>query len=96
MPAFHCPAGARDLRRLRVETHALGGERKVMSNPNFGAAAIRSPMMSGGNKVAKITLKQAEDVAKQKLPDLNANSLEAAVRMVKGTARSMGIEVDAS
>ena len=45
------------------------------------------------NKVAKITLKQAEDVAKQKMPDLNANSLEAAVRMVKGTARSMGIEI---
>ncbi len=45
------------------------------------------------NKVAKITLKQAEEVAKQKMPDLNANSLEAAVRMVKGTARSMGIEV---
>jgi large subunit ribosomal protein L11 len=45
------------------------------------------------NKVAKITYKQAEDVAKQKMPDLNANSLEAAVRMVKGTARSMGIEV---
>jgi large subunit ribosomal protein L11 len=45
------------------------------------------------NKVAKITYKQAEEVAKQKMPDLNANSLEAAVRMVKGTARSMGIEV---
>src|SRR5215510_9119686 len=44
-------------------------------------------------KVAKITLKQAEEVAKTKLPDLNANSLEAAVRMVKGTARSMGIEI---
>ena len=38
-------------------------------------------------------MKQAEDVAKQKMPDLNANSLEAAVRMVKGTARSMGIEL---
>ena len=45
------------------------------------------------NKVAKITQKQAEEVAKIKLPDLNANSLEAAVRMVRGTARSMGIEV---
>lgn len=44
-------------------------------------------------KVGKITLKQAEDVAKLKMPDLNANSLEAAVRMVQGTARSMGIEI---
>jgi large subunit ribosomal protein L11 len=45
------------------------------------------------NKVAKITRAQAEDVAKQKMPDLNALSLDAAVRMVRGTARSMGIEV---
>ena len=45
------------------------------------------------NKVAKITRQQAEDVAKQKMPDLNALSLEAAVRMVRGTARSMGIDV---
>jgi large subunit ribosomal protein L11 len=45
------------------------------------------------NKVAKITREQAEDVAKQKMPDLNALSLDAAVRMVRGTARSMGIEI---
>jgi large subunit ribosomal protein L11 len=45
------------------------------------------------NKVATITRAQAEDVAKQKMPDLNALSLDAAVRMVRGTARSMGIEV---
>jgi large subunit ribosomal protein L11 len=45
------------------------------------------------NKVAKITRQQAEEVAKQKLPDLNANSLDAAVRMVAGTARSMGIDI---
>ncbi|HRY30203.1 MAG TPA: 50S ribosomal protein L11 [Elusimicrobiota bacterium] len=45
-------------------------------------------------KVGKITRSQAEEVAKTKMPDLNANSLNAAVEMVKGTARSMGIEVD--
>ena len=45
------------------------------------------------NKVAKLTKQQAEDVAKQKMVDLNANSVEAALRMVRGTARSMGIEV---
>ena len=44
-------------------------------------------------KVAKITRQQAEEVAKQKMPDLNALSLDAATRMVRGTARSMGIEV---
>jgi large subunit ribosomal protein L11 len=44
-------------------------------------------------KVGKVTEKQVEDIAKQKMPDLNAASLEAAVKSVKGTARSMGIEV---
>ena len=57
------------------------------------AGIVKGSPEPNRNKVAKISLKQAEDVAKQKMPDLNANSLEAAVRMVKGTARSMGIEV---
>ncbi|PJA17541.1 MAG: 50S ribosomal protein L11, partial [Elusimicrobia bacterium CG_4_10_14_0_2_um_filter_56_8] len=41
------------------------------------------------NKVGKITMKQAEDVAKAKMPDLNTKDLEAATLMVLGTARSM-------
>lgn len=45
------------------------------------------------DKVGKITVAQAEEIAKTKMKDLNASSLEAAVSMVKGTARSMGIEV---
>ena len=45
------------------------------------------------NKVGKITLKQAEEIAKAKMPDLNTKELESAVQMVKGTARSMGIEI---
>jgi large subunit ribosomal protein L11 len=45
------------------------------------------------NKVGKITKKQVEEIAKQKMPDLNANDMEAAKLMVEGTARSMGIEV---
>ncbi len=45
------------------------------------------------NKVGKISLKQAQDVAKTKLPDLNTDNLDSAVLMVKGTARSMGIEI---
>jgi large subunit ribosomal protein L11 len=40
-----------------------------------------------------VTEKQVADIAKQKMPDLNAASLEAAIKSVKGTARSMGIEV---
>ncbi|MBI3547546.1 MAG: 50S ribosomal protein L11 [Elusimicrobia bacterium] len=45
------------------------------------------------NKVGKITLKQAQDVAKAKMPDLNTDELDQATLMVKGTARSMGIEI---
>ena len=45
------------------------------------------------NKVGKITAKQVEEIAKMKLPDLNAETLEAAINTVKGTARSMGVDV---
>src|SRR5213079_382577 len=45
------------------------------------------------DKVGKVTEKQVADIAKQKMPDLNAASLEAAIKSVKGTARSMGIDV---
>ena len=45
------------------------------------------------NKVGKISMKQVEQIAKLKLPDLNAETLEAAIETVKGTARSMGVEV---
>ncbi len=45
------------------------------------------------NKVGKVTAQQVADIAKQKMPDLTASNLAAAIRMVEGTARSMGIEV---
>ena len=45
-------------------------------------------------KVAKLTLEQVKQSAETKMPDLNAASLEAAMSMVKGTARSMGITVE--
>ena len=45
------------------------------------------------DKVGKLTMAQVEKIAKIKLPDLNAGSLEAAISMIKGTARSMGVEV---
>ena len=45
------------------------------------------------NKVAKITKEQLQKIAEQKAPDLNAASVEAAVSMIAGTARSMGVEV---
>ncbi len=45
-------------------------------------------------KVGKIKMEEAKKIAQEKLPDLNAFSLEAAVKQVLGTARSMGIEVE--
>jgi large subunit ribosomal protein L11 len=48
------------------------------------------------NKVGKVTLKQVREIAELKMPDLNANDVEAAMNIVAGTARSMGIDVEAA
>jgi large subunit ribosomal protein L11 len=45
------------------------------------------------NKIGTVTRAQVETIAKTKLPDLNTTSLEAAIHIIEGTARSMGIEV---
>jgi large subunit ribosomal protein L11 len=44
-------------------------------------------------KVGQVTRKQIEDIARVKLPDLNANDLEAAKKIIEGTARNMGLEI---
>jgi len=46
------------------------------------------------DRVGKVTRKQVEEIANQKMVDLNANDLDAACKIIEGTARSMGIEVD--
>jgi large subunit ribosomal protein L11 len=45
------------------------------------------------NKVGKITRKQIEDIARQKMPDLNCHTLESAMHCVEGTCRSMGVDI---
>jgi|SRR6056297_3478345 len=58
--------------------------------------ALNKPKGSGvpnRDKVGKITRAQLEEIAQTKMEDLNANDLEAAVKMIAGTARSMGVEV---
>lgn len=45
------------------------------------------------NKVGSLSLAQVEEIAKLKLPDLNASSLESAIKSISGTARSMGIDI---
>ena len=58
------------------------------------AAGIEKGAHEPGRKtVGKVTRKQIEEIAKIKLPDLNTNDLEAAMKIIEGTAKSMGIEV---
>jgi large subunit ribosomal protein L11 len=47
----------------------------------------------GRDKAGKVTKKQVREIAEQKMKDLNANDIEAAVKMIEGSARSMGLEV---
>ena len=58
--------------------------------------AIGKPKGSGKNLVSKagtVTKAQVKEIAEIKMPDLNANDIDAAMRIIEGTARSMGIEV---
>ena len=54
----------------------------------------KTPPAANKEKVASLTAAQVEEIAKTKMPDLNAASLEAACSMVRGTCRSMGVTVE--
>jgi len=54
---------------------------------------IKGSSTPNKEKVGKVTLAQVRDIAKTKLPDLNAYDIDKAVKTIKGTARSMGIEI---
>ena len=65
--------------------------------PSLILEAIGVPKGSGEpnkEKVGEITIKQIEEIAQIKMPDLNTKKIESAVNMVKGTARSMGVTVE--
>jgi len=49
---------------------------------------------SGKETIGKVTKKQIEEIAKLKLPDLNTNNMEQAIKTIEGTARSMGIAIE--
>ncbi len=72
----------------------------ITKTPPAAVLLIKAAGLKGGSaepnrtKVAKVTRKQVEEIAQLKMPDLNANTLEAAASMVAGTARSMGITVE--
>lgn len=57
------------------------------------AGIIKGSSVPNKDKVGKITMTQVREIAQTKLPDLNTQSLEAAIEMIKGTARSMGVEI---
>ncbi|HXX82087.1 MAG TPA: 50S ribosomal protein L11 [Thermodesulfovibrionales bacterium] len=57
------------------------------------AGIIKGSSSPNKEKVGKVTLAQVTEIAQKKLPDLNAFSLEKAENIIKGTARSMGIEI---
>jgi len=57
------------------------------------AGIIKGSGTPNKDKVGRITSAQVKEVAQTKLPDLNANSIDAAVRIISGTARSMGVDV---
>ena len=61
---------------------------------NILRASIRFSAFLEGHKVATITTEQVKAIAEQKMEDLNAASVESAMRMIAGTARSMGIVVE--
>jgi large subunit ribosomal protein L11 len=71
----------------------------VLKTPPASVLLLKAAGLAKGSpvpnkqKVAKVTAKQVEEIAKTKMPDLNAQKLESAIRMVEGTARSMGIEI---
>jgi len=72
----------------------------VMKTPPASILIKKAAKIESGSKtphsdkVGKITRKQAEEIAKLKMPDLTAADLEAAVRTIAGSARSMGVEVE--
>ncbi len=71
----------------------------VIKTPPASVLLLKAANLEKGSptphskKVGKVTLSQVEEIAKTKMPDLSASSLEAAKKTVIGTARSMGIEV---
>ena len=72
----------------------------VIKTPPAAVQLLDAAKIQGGSKepnrskVGKVSWDQVEEIAKDKMPDLNCFTLESAMRMVAGTARSMGLTVD--
>ena len=58
------------------------------------AGLVKGSSIPNKDKIGKVNKQQVKEIAEQKINDLNANSIEAAMRMIEGTALTMGIEID--
>ena len=102
--------GDRQLRTCLTDENRTDEDRLLQSTMAAGAGSCAQACVPGiqkavgiqkgsGNplrdKVGTLKQKDLEEIAKTKLPDLNANDLEAAKKIIAGTARSMGVEVEA-
>jgi large subunit ribosomal protein L11 len=71
----------------------------VLKTPPASRLILKAAGLAKGSKknavskVGKITMAQVKEIAERKMPDLNANDIEAAAKIIAGTARSMGIEI---
>ena len=77
---------ARDLQGLLLHTE---------SGTDPAASLEKGSGVPNRDKVGRITPDQVRRIAEQKMPDLNASDMDAAMRIIEGTARSMGVEVGA-
>lgn len=78
------------------EDRTFSLEYKVAPATNLILKAIKKDKGSGNNvtkKIGTITKDQIREIAEKKLPDLNANDVEAAMKIIEGSCRSMGVEV---
>ena len=94
-----CAHSSADRRAARIARSAsVVGRARGSSGQASGwiAKAAGIPKGAGNplkDKVGKITKKQLREIAEKKMPDLNANDIEAAMKIIAGSARSMGVEV---
>jgi len=91
---------AGDILPVEITVYADKSFTFIMKQPPASRLILKAMGLESGSKVpnrekvGKITRKQVEEIAKRKYPDLGVQSMESAMRMIMGTAKSMGIDVE--
>ena len=91
MEGLHDPGRHHRLRRPQLHLRHQDASGRGSSPKAAGVA--KGSGTPNKDKVGKVTEKQVREIATQKMPDLNAASVETAIKSIKGTARSMGIDI---